>query len=155
MAIRTRSWIMWVLAPVVIITVAVVVLCWHPVPPRKTFGDELVVNGHHIALPLVCCGFDTFLDGGSRVMACEDRNGEVHVFVCRWPGYSEVMHQHLGKVHYTGSLDHYGTVVVDDVDVRNLLYWTLEDTASKAGISASGIKDLYPSLSQQWFGHGF
>lgn len=155
MAIRIRSWIMWVLAPAVIIATTVVVLCWHPIPPRKTFGDELLVNGHRIALPLVRCGFDTFLDGGSRGMACEDRNGEIHMFVCRWPGYREMMHQHLGKVLYTGSLDHYGTVVTDDADVRNLLYWTLDDTARRAGISFPDIKDLYPSLYQQWFSGWF
>lgn len=154
MAIRVRSWIIWVMLPVVVFAVGAVALFWHPIPPRKTFGDELMVNGHRIALPLARCGFDTFLDGGSRVMACEDRHGEIHVFVCRWPGYRELMHQHRGKIQFDGSISHYGTLVADDADVRNLLYWHLDDLVRKAGVDP-GITDLYPSLFQRWFAHWF
>ncbi len=150
-----RSWITWVGVVVILVAMAIGILSWHPIQPRKHVGDTLVVNGQVIALPLKRCGFDGFQDGGSRVMPCEDRNGEIHVFVCRWPGYREMLHQHLGKVQFTGSLDHYGTVVVDDEDVRNLLYWTLADSARQAGISFPGIKDLYPSLYQRWFADWF
>jgi hypothetical protein len=147
---RMRTWCVWVFAPVVLVILSVVVVCWEPVPKEKIFGQELVLEGDlRIALPLQSMHVDMLLDGGSIVFQAKDRAGVIHQLACRFPGFDTIWHHSSAVPSENGG---YGVLISNDADVRNLFYYSAHRL--KAGRTWGHhlmIGYLYPSLLHRWF----